>query len=165
MVHVLDFDDATLRERLQAALGVRRWVDEVAAGAPFGSVDELVRRGDAAAAQLSDAELDEAVAHHPRIGERASGDGTAERLSAEEQGGLQRSSEGADAEIARGNAVYEQRFGRVFLVRAAGRSTDEIAAELQRRLKNAPEAEAQESKEQLRQIAVLRLRTLFGDAW
>lgn len=160
---MLDIDEATLRERLQAALGVQRWVTEVAAQAPYASIDDLVGRGTAAAAHLSDAELDEAAAHHPRIGERASGDGTAQRLSASEQGGLQRSSEGADAEVARGNAVYEQRFGRVFLIRAAGRSTDEVAGELQRRLKNTAEDEAAEAKEQVRQIAALRLRALFED--
>lgn len=160
---MLEIDQATLRERLTAALGVQRWVDEVAAQAPYASLDDLVGRGDAAAATLTDAELDEAVGYHPRIGERASGDGTAQRLSAAEQGGLQRSSEGAAAEVARGNAVYEQRFGRVFLIRAAGRSTDEIAAELQRRLKSTPDDEAAEAKKQLRQIAALRLRALFGD--
>lgn len=158
---MLDIDDATLRERLHAALGVQRWVDDVASHAPYASVDQLVERGAAAAARLTDAELDEAAGHHPRIGERASGDGTAQRLSADEQGGLQRSSEGADAEVARGNAVYEQRFGRVFLIRAAGRSTDEIAAELQRRLKNTADDETAEAKEQVRQIAARRLRTLF----
>lgn len=160
---MLDIDGVTLRERLTAALGVRRWVDEVAAQTPYASLDDLVERGTAAAATLTDAELDEAVGHHPRIGERASGDGTAQRLSAAEQGGLARSAEGAEAEVARGNAVYEQRFGRVFLIRAAGRSTDEIAAELQRRLKSTAEDEAAEAKEQLRQIAALRLRALFGD--
>lgn len=161
---MLEIDDALLRERLQAALGVRRWVDQVASSAPFASLDELIDRGTAAAADLTDDELDEAAGHHPRIGESASGDGTTQRLSAEEQGGLRRSSDGAEAEVARGNAVYEQRFGRVFLIRAAGRTTDEIAAELQRRLKSSPDDEAAEAKEQVRQIAALRLRTLFGDA-
>ena len=103
------------------------------------------------------------MAHHPRIGERASGDGTSVRLSADEQGGLGAAAEGVDAAIARGNEVYEQRFGRVFLVRAAGRDRQQILDELQRRLKNDPQDEAQEAKQQLREIAALRLRALFGD--
>lgn len=160
---MIETDTADARERLTAALGVARWVDEVAASGPYPTVEAIVEAGDGAAAALTDAELDEAVSHHPRIGERASGDGTSVRLSAEEQGGLGAAAEGVDAAIARGNEVYEQRFGRVFLIRAAGRSRQEILDELQRRLKNEPETEAAEAKEQLRQIAALRLGSLFGE--
>lgn len=151
------------RERLTAALGVDRWVDEVASGGPYPDLAALAAAGDRAAASLTDAELDEAVAHHPRIGERASGEGATSQLSAGEQAGLGASDEGVDAAIARGNAVYESRFGRVFLVRAAGRSRQEVLDELQRRLKNDEDAEAAEAKDQLRQIAALRLGTLFGE--
>jgi 2-oxo-4-hydroxy-4-carboxy-5-ureidoimidazoline decarboxylase len=160
---VLDVSDSELRERLTAALGVARWVDELAAQAPFADVGTLVAAGRAAATPLSDAELDEAVVHHPRIGERAEGTGSASRLSAGEQSGLGRADEGVDAVIARGNKVYEERFGRVFLIRAAGRSREEVADELQRRLTSAPDEEAEEAKEQLRQIMELRLRTLFPE--
>ena len=61
-------------------------------------------------------------------------------------------------QIAAGNAEYEARFGRVFLIRAAGRTPDEILAELQRRLENTVDAEVDEALDQLRQIAMLRLR-------
>jgi 2-oxo-4-hydroxy-4-carboxy-5-ureidoimidazoline decarboxylase len=161
---VIDPQSDEGRERLAAALGVRRWVDEVAAGAPYPDVDALVAAGDRAAADLTDAELDEAVAHHPRIGQQAAPGTVASRLSAGEQAGLGRAEEGDEAAIARGNEVYEQRFGRVFLIRAAGRSRAEVLEELQRRLKNDDEAEAAEAKEQLRQIAALRLRALFEEA-
>jgi 2-oxo-4-hydroxy-4-carboxy-5-ureidoimidazoline decarboxylase len=160
---VIDTSAPAARDRLAAALGIARWVDEVAAGGPYASVDDLVAAGDRAAADLTDAELDEAVAHHPRIGARAEGDGSSALLSAGEQAALGRNDEGVDAAIARGNDVYEQRFGRVFLIRAAGRSRQEVLDELQRRLKDDDETEAAEAKEQLRQIAALRLRTLFGD--
>jgi 2-oxo-4-hydroxy-4-carboxy-5-ureidoimidazoline decarboxylase len=160
---VIDTAGPEARDRLTAALGVRRWVDEVAAGGPYADVEALVAAGEHAAAGMSDAELDEAVAHHPRIGQRASGEATASRLSQGEQAGLGRADEGVDAVIARGNEVYEQRFGRVFLIRAAGRTRQEIADELQRRLKNDEAEEAEEAKEQLRQIAALRLATLFGE--
>ena len=159
---MLEVSDQVLRERLHAALGVARWVDEVAAAAPFESADALVADGDQAAAALTDAELDEAVAHHPRIGERPAGDGTAQAMSASEQAGLGVGDAQIDAALARGNADYEARFGRVFLIRAAGRSRPEILGELRRRLEQSDEAETAEAKEQLRQIAVLRLRTLFA---
>jgi 2-oxo-4-hydroxy-4-carboxy-5-ureidoimidazoline decarboxylase len=160
---VIDAETPVARERLAAALGIRRWVDEVASGGPYATVDDLVAAGERAAAQLSDAELDEAVAHHPRIGQQAAGTGASSVLSAGEQAGLGRNDEGVDAAIARGNEVYEQRFGRVFLIRAAGRSRQEVLDELQRRLKDDDATEASEAKEQLRQIAALRLRTLFAE--
>ncbi|WP_210480249.1 2-oxo-4-hydroxy-4-carboxy-5-ureidoimidazoline decarboxylase [Naasia sp. SYSU D00948] len=160
---MLEVPDTELRERLAAALGVARWVDEVAARAPYRDVEELVDIGRAAATPLSDAELDEAVAHHPRIGERPQGEGSAQRLSSGEQAGLGAAEEGLDAAIARGNRVYEDRFGRVFLIRVAGRTREEVADELQRRLTNSPDQEAEEAKEQLRQIMELRLRNLFPE--
>lgn len=158
---MIDLDPDILRDRLGSALGVRRWVDEVLAAGPYDDVEQLIAAGRTAATPLSDAELDEAVAHHPRIGERASGSGLADRSSHGEQAGLGAADQGIDAAIARGNKIYEERFGRVFLIRAAGRSRHDVADELQRRLKNDPEIEAEEAKEQLRQIMELRLRTFF----
>ncbi|MBW4042808.1 MAG: 2-oxo-4-hydroxy-4-carboxy-5-ureidoimidazoline decarboxylase [Acidobacteria bacterium] len=160
---MIDAGSPASRERLTAALGVRRWVDEVAASGPYDSVAALVTEGSRAAGSLTDAELEEAVGHHPRIGERSTHEGTSARLSAGEQAGLGRNDEGVDAAIARGNEVYESRFGRVFLIRAAGRSRQEVLDELQRRLKNDEDTEAAEAKEQLRQIAALRLGSLFEE--
>ena len=62
------------------------------------------------------------------------------------------------ARIAAGNAAYEARFGRVFLIRAAGRSPEEMLTELERRLANDDETEAREAVGQLAEIALLRLR-------
>lgn len=152
-----------LRDRLTTALGVQRWVSAVAAEAPYDSIDDLVVLGRAEATPLTDAELDEAVAHHPRIGEKPTGAGSSARLSQGEQGGLGADDAEIDEAIRAGNALYEERFGRVFLIRAAGRSRAEVLRELTRRLESDPDAEAGEAKEQLRQIMELRLRTLFDD--
>ena len=62
-----------------------------------------------------------------------------------------------------GNLAYEERFGRVFLIRAAGRSAEEMLAEVRRRLGNDDAAEAAEARDQLRQIALLRLRSSLED--
>ncbi|WNB86548.1 2-oxo-4-hydroxy-4-carboxy-5-ureidoimidazoline decarboxylase [Cellulomonas sp. ATA003] len=105
------------------------------------------------------AEIDEALSHHPRIGERATGISRSEQASADAD-----DPELVDA-MARGNVAYEERFGRIFLIRAAGRSRREILAELDRRLVLDDDAERAEVAQQLREIAGLRLRTLAqGDA-
>ena len=85
-------------------------------------------------------------------------------FSAREQAGVDPDDE-IGARIAAGNVEYERRFGRVFLIRAAGRSGPEILAELQRRLSNDKPTEQAETVTQLREIAVLRLGELVEKGW
>ena len=160
MTDTIDAD--RLRELLPTALAVPRWVDDIVARAPYDTVDALVGAAIAAATPLSAEEIDQALAHHPRIGERPAGDGAAQRFSRREQQASDADDAQLAAAIAAGNAAYEDRFGRVFLIRAAGRSRSEVLAELTRRVELSETAELAEVAEQLRQIAALRLRTLFS---
>jgi hydroxyisourate hydrolase len=145
-----------LQPVLADALGVARWVDEVLAGAPYGDVDALVEHARAVATPLTEAELDEALAQHPRIGEQG------DRMSQAEQAAPDADDAELAVRIAEGNREYEEKFGRVFLIRAAGRTRAEILIELRRRLALDPEAELATATEQLRQIMELRLRTIFS---
>lgn len=157
----LQVDEAELRQGLTACLHVPRWVDDVLARMPFASIDALLDVAAAAATPLSPAEVDEALADHPRIGQHAPGTGAAATFSRAEQASS--SSEDADlaARLAAGNAAYEARFGRVFLIRAAGRSRPQILAELERRLRLSPEEEVGVVGAELRAIALLRIPQLF----
>jgi 2-oxo-4-hydroxy-4-carboxy-5-ureidoimidazoline decarboxylase len=60
------------------------------------------------------------------------------------------------------NRAYEERFDHVFLIRASGRSPEEMLAELRRRLDNDEETERAEVTEQLAQITALRVRGLVS---
>ena len=150
-----------LRERLTACLHVPRWVDEVVARGPYGDIEELLEVAYAAATPLTPAEVDQALADHPRIGERPAGEGQAQRFSRSEQ----QSSDSDDPDLARalaeGNRAYEEKFGRVFLIRAAGRTRTEILAELQRRLALDPDTEIGIVATELRDIAMLRIPQAF----
>ena len=64
--------------------------------------------------------------------------------------------------LAEGNRAYEEKFGQVFLIRAAGRSREEILAALNTRLAHTPGEEQSIIGQQLREIAVLRLEGLIG---
>lgn len=158
----VDLTETELREGLTACLAVPRWVDDVVAAAPFGSLLELVDVAAAAATPLSPAEVDEALASHPRIGERAHGEGTAQTFSRAEQA----ASASEDAELAQalaqGNRAYEEKFGRVFLIRAAGRSRADILAELHRRLELDAGTEIGIVASELRDIALIRIPQLFA---
>ena len=111
----------------------------------------------------TDADLDAALAHHPRIGQKPAGSGAEAVASTREQAAMATASASTTDAMAQANADYETRFGRVFLIRAAGRSAEEMLAEVRRRLGNDDAAEAAEARDQLRQIALLRLRSSLED--
>ncbi|SEE27206.1 2-oxo-4-hydroxy-4-carboxy-5-ureidoimidazoline decarboxylase [Jiangella alba] len=138
---------ATTRATLLGCLSVPRWADDVLAGQPYGDRAALLAAAEAAAGDLSDEELDQALAGHPRIGERGGAQSQREQSGVRDTAGR----------LAAGNVAYEERFGRVFLIRAAGRDADEILAELDRRLGNDDAAERAETVGNLREIALLRL--------
>ncbi|MFT4122932.1 MAG: 2-oxo-4-hydroxy-4-carboxy-5-ureidoimidazoline decarboxylase [Microbacteriaceae bacterium] len=145
-------------QQLRSCLAVERWVAEVAGVYPDR---EALLAAARAAAPLDEAEIDEAVAHHPRIGERPVGRGASAEFSRREQASAADADDAAvNALIAAGNAEYERRFGRVFIIRAAGRSRAEILAEQRRRLALAPAEELPIVGEQLIEIALLRLAEL-----
>ena len=151
--------DADARALVASWAAVPEWVDRIVASRPYATAAELAGHAAELAAAWSGVELDTAMAAHPRIGERAIGEDPAADASRREQAGMR----GADAEtaaaIAVGNAAYERRFGRIFLIRAAGRSPEEILAEVHRRLTLDPSDEQREAITQLAEIAMLRLRS------
>lgn len=153
--------EAEARLRLAECLDVPRWVDVVLDGRPYADPGALHAVA-SAAADLDDDELEAALARHPRIGERA-GSGHDAAHSAREQAGVDPADHDIATRIAAGNRSYEDRFDRVFLIRASGRTGPQILAELERRLGNDDDAERQETVQQLREIALLRLDRLVGE--
>ncbi|WP_061782428.1 2-oxo-4-hydroxy-4-carboxy-5-ureidoimidazoline decarboxylase [Microbacterium hominis] len=156
----LDPDAAASLVRVWAA--VPAWIDAVVAGRPYGTRAALAARADELARAWTRADLDGALAHHPRIGDRPQGASAEAHASRHEQASMSTAEAATAAAIAAGNAAYEERFGRVFLIRAAGRSPEEMRAELERRLHNDDETETAEALDQLRQIALRRLEATIA---
>jgi 2-oxo-4-hydroxy-4-carboxy-5-ureidoimidazoline decarboxylase len=146
----------TTREVLLGCLSVPRWADDVLARQPYADAHALLREADQAARELTDEELDQALSGHPRIGERGGAQ------SEQEQSAVDPTQGDTADRLAAGNAAYEERFGRVFLIRAAGRDAEEILAELQRRLHNSDATERDETVDNLRQITLLRLEAALA---
>ena len=155
-------DPAALRAALLECLAVPRWADDVAANAPFADADALITAAMDAATPLTAADIDAAMSAHPRIGERRAGDDAEARFSRAEQAASTDPDETLAALLVEGNAAYERRFDRVFLIRAAGRTRPEILTQLIRRLANEDAHELAEVGVQLREITELRLRQRFG---
>jgi 2-oxo-4-hydroxy-4-carboxy-5-ureidoimidazoline decarboxylase len=149
-------------QRLRACNAAPRFAAELVAGRPYPDVDTLARRADEVARGLSWEEIVVALAAHPRIGERPAGSSAEALASRREQGSLHEAAAETRAALADGNRAYEERFGHVFLIRAAGRAPQEMLAELRRRLDNDEQAERAEVTGQLAEISALRVRALVG---
>jgi OHCU decarboxylase len=152
-------------EQLRACCGSSRWVEAMLARRPFESVADLLAAADEAWRATGPEDWDEAFAHHPRIGARhaaAPVSTTARAWSAGEQGTAARAGAPARAALAEANEAYERRFGRIYIVCAAGRSAEEMLADIAVRMKNDPERERTVAAEEQRKITRLRLQTLIG---
>ncbi|MGH8090003.1 MAG: 2-oxo-4-hydroxy-4-carboxy-5-ureidoimidazoline decarboxylase [Rudaea sp.] len=163
-MHIETFNAASRDDAIAAikpCLDIARWIDTIVDARPYADVDAVLRHARIAAEPFTQAEIDGALAHHPRIGERARGGGMEARFSSAEQAGLGVGSQAIEQALHQGNRDYENRFGRVFLIRAAGRDRAEILAELRRRMHNDTAAELGEIGGQLREIALGRLRAVF----
>ena len=139
-----------------------RFAADVLAGRPYPDGEALVARAEAVTRSLPWDEVTRALSAHPRIGDRVEGASAEAQASRREQSSMADADAEVRAALVAGNRAYEERFDHVFLIRAAGRSPDEMLAELRRRLDNDVESERAEVTEQLAQITALRLRGLLS---
>jgi 2-oxo-4-hydroxy-4-carboxy-5-ureidoimidazoline decarboxylase len=151
---------AKAADLLRACVDIEAWVRALVAGRPYPDRPAVIDAARARSAGWSPAEVEAALADHPRIGEAHAGSGTSAAMSAQEQSGVDRDDGVADR-IAIGNRSYEARFGRVFLIRARGRTAQDVLTELDRRLANDPATELAATTGELQQIALLRLEALL----
>jgi 2-oxo-4-hydroxy-4-carboxy-5-ureidoimidazoline decarboxylase len=110
---------------------------------------------------LGEADWLEAFKSHPRIGEsRAEKDLATQSSawSAQEQQKAATADEALKMALKWGNREYEQKFGRIFIVCATGKSASEILEILRRRLHNDDATELQLAAEEQRQIMHIRLK-------
>lgn len=145
------------------ALDVPRWIAAIADGRPFADDDAVRRAVFSAAEPFTLSEIDDALRVHPRIGERPDGQDEHSDRARGEQSGVDVSRPDIRKRLHDGNVAYEHRFGRVFLIRAAGRDAGDVLAALTERLSNDPGTEARVVERQLREIAALRLAAGVSD--
>ncbi|MEU1720878.1 2-oxo-4-hydroxy-4-carboxy-5-ureidoimidazoline decarboxylase [Nonomuraea sp. NPDC005692] len=149
---------------LLACCASRAFAAAVAARRPYAARERLAEAAETAVRELKWPDVLEALAAHPRIGERPSGDGRESRWSRQEQAGAQEHAPGGEdlrAALAAGNRAYEERFGYVYLVCATGLSGAELLARLRARLDNDEETERGVVREELAKITRLRLGKLM----
>jgi len=152
-------DEATALEAMMACCGARRWAQAMVALRPLANVMELSEAADRVWEPMAEADWMEAFACHPRIGERKAAHATAksQAWSRQEQSSAESAAAQVLAELAEGNAQYEERFGFTYIVCATGKSAEEMLTILNRRLASDRAAELIEAAEQQRQITQIRL--------
>lgn len=148
---------------LEPCVAVTGWAAALADARPWRDRTQLLDAAQRLMQAWGEAELNEALSAHPRIGEKPAGQEAHAALSRQEQGGVNDRDTGLARALQEGNARYEARFGRVFLIRAKGRSGDEILAALSRRLHNSDSEEVRDALAQLREITRLRLEGVIGE--
>ena len=144
-------------DALRPCVDVLRWCEQVVDSRPFTNRDALVASALAAALPFTSAEVTGALSHHPRIGQQPVRDDREAALARAEQAGVDHTDDAIATGLAIGNRAYEEKFGRVFLIRAAGRTGEHMLASLHERLRNTAATEDRTVAEQLREIAILRL--------
>ena len=143
------------RAALARCCGAVRWVAAMLADRPFKSDTALLETAERAWWGLGREDWLQAFARHPRIGAR-----TADQWSRGEQAGVDAATAATRTALAEGNRAYEERFGHVFLICAAGRAADELLGELHRRLANDPATELRIAAGEQAKIIRLRLGKL-----
>jgi OHCU decarboxylase len=141
--------------------GSQAWALKMAARRPFTDEASLAAASDETWCDLTESDWLEAFRSHPRIGESSEPSSSAERSvawSVQEQKSAEHTDEAVKIALAKGNREYEQKFGRIFIVCATGKSAPEILNILRRRLQNDATTELQEAAEEQRQIMQIRLR-------
>jgi 2-oxo-4-hydroxy-4-carboxy-5-ureidoimidazoline decarboxylase len=150
-------EPAAAEHDLLACCASRRWADEILARRPYHDLAQLRSVSEQVLRALTWADVEQALAAHPRIGERAAGTSKEAGWSRDEQAGAT-----ASEDLVAGNRLYEERFGHVFLICATGLSGPDMLMALRERLGNDPEAERDVVREELRKIVDLRLGKAFG---
>ncbi len=151
--------------------GSRAWAHAVVARRPVVDDMALLAASDEIWQGLGESDWLEAFRSHPRIGESRIGESrigeskaTANALpqsvawSEQELRKVAKAGDSARIALVEGNRAYEERFDRIFIVCATGKSPSEILGILRRRLKNDAATELQEAAEQQRQITQIRMR-------
>jgi 2-oxo-4-hydroxy-4-carboxy-5-ureidoimidazoline decarboxylase len=164
--NALDTESAV--QEILPCCGSRAWAERLAARRPFTDVKQLSEESDKIWAALPEQDWRQAFDSHPRIGQQHARAATAESLawSSEEQRAAMSPAgsreDAAKLALADGNRQYEERFGRIFIVCASGKSAAAILEILNARMQNTAADELLEAAEQQRQITQLRLLRWLG---
>jgi allantoicase len=160
--------DPELVAALKSCCGSLAWVEAMRvernkSPSSFATLDSLKRRAAELWNALATKDWDEAFRAHPRIGEKkaeAAQSPTAQSWSAKEQASVDTATQATRDELRQTNLAYEEKFARIYIVCATGKTVEEMLAIAKDRMGNDPETELRRAVEEQRKITDLRLEKL-----
>jgi OHCU decarboxylase len=156
---------AEAADLLRSCCGASAWVKQMVAKRPFTSNTQLLATADEVWKGLSTDEKREAFEHHPRIGEKLSAAAQTDKAKAfaeREQALVKLASSSVHDQMSLINRAYEQKFGFIYIVSAAGKEGHELIDIARKRLRNDTATELGIAMEEQRKITRLRLEALIG---
>jgi OHCU decarboxylase len=160
--------DPELEAALRSCCGSDSWVaamrdERTKNPSAFASLDALKLRAAALWNALATKDWDQAFRAHPRIGEKkaeATQSAVAQGWSAKEQASVDTATQATRDELKKTNLAYEEKFARIYIVCATGKTADEMLSIAKERMQSDPETELRRAVEEQRRITDLRLEKL-----
>jgi 2-oxo-4-hydroxy-4-carboxy-5-ureidoimidazoline decarboxylase len=144
--------------------GSINWARRMVAECPFVSLNQLLDSADKIWWSLDAADWLEAFHRHPKIGEKKAAAPTSDqsrRWSEAEQAAVNSATSETLETLATLNRKYAEKFGFIFIVCAAGKSSEEMLTILGERLGNNPADELRNAAAEQAKITELRLKKLI----
>ena len=164
---IAEFDQSNNEEKkaaLSKCCGSSAWVNQMLTEFPMEDLVELLEAAEEKWYQCSEADWLEAFTHHPKIGDvdslKNKFASTAD-WAADEQSSISQTSNEILEALVKGNELYLDKFGYIFIVFATGKTAAEMLHLLEERLTNEPAVELKIAMEEQNKITKLRLEKLF----
>lgn len=162
------FDHLNKEEKkklLYQCCGSASWVEKMLTVPPANDLIDLFEDAEEKWYECSENDWKEAFSNHPKIGDLESLKKKFASTSAwasDEQSAVNHATEKTLEKLAAGNKLYEDKFGYIFIICAAGQSAEKMLQGLEERLPNDPEDEIKIAAGEQNRITQLRLEKLFS---
>lgn len=150
-------DDATARAALLRCCGSKQWAERILVARPFRDPETLLSFARSVWWTLDPTDWLQAFSAHPKIGDKKLAG-----WASQEQNGVHSAPSQILEALARGNEEYENKFGCIFLINAAGKTAPEMLHALHTRLANGSAEELRVAAGEQAKITSLRLHKLLG---
>lgn len=166
LAHFNSLSTREAKNTLTQCCAAPAWVDAMAQARPFHSLETVIKAAEEYWATMDNTNLLAAFHAHPKIGDINSLHkkfANTKTLAANEQGGVNTSSNDTLEALAEANEAYHQKFGFIFIVFATGKSAEQMLALLNERLPNNKACELKNAAGEQAKITALRLQKLFSE--
>ena len=165
---IAEFDHVNKEEKgklLYQCCGSTAWVEKMLTIPPVDDLIDLFEDAEEKWYECNEKDWKEAFSNHPKIGDLESLKkkfASTSKWTLTEQAGVNAANEKIIERLARGNKLYEDKFGYIFIICATGKSAEEMLTSLEERLPNDPKDEIKIAAGEQNKITQLRLEKLFS---